>query len=892
MAWYHRISALFRRERLTGDIDRELSFHMDERVDELTASGMDIAEARRMARRQFGNPVVQRERTLDVDLAVCLESLAKDVRHALRSMRLNKAFTTTAVLCLGLGIGANTAIFTLLNTLLLNPLPIDDSSGLAAVLAVDTRRRASGGDLLEISYRNLQYVRAGNEVFTDLAGYTSTGGLSMWRRGSSETVRAELVTGNYFDVLGIRPFQGRWFLPEEDRTPGGGAVVVLGYGVWQQRFGADPSIIGTEIRLRNTMFTVVGVAPEGFKGVNSFLGPDLWIPTSMARQMLTGQNRNVLDDRSLAAFRGVGRLKAGVTLEKADANARVIADALAQSFPEANTDRGIAVRPLSDVTLFGMRDYITAAGSVLMGIVGLVLLIACSNVANLLLARASARRHEIAVRQALGAGRARLMAQLLTESVAVSLLGGLVGLVIAVLVRDLLWSMRPAEVANNFVMPKMDATVFLFAAAISVAAGLIFGIVPALQLSRGNAVGALKEDSRTAGRSRRRIRTGQVLVVGQVALSLICLVTAGLFLRSIQQAYAINPGFDTEHLAFMTVNPGDAGFTPSRSNQFLRDARSRVANLPGISSASLATNMPLWGRASRPIIIEGAEQRDRSSGTITLVNTIDVDYFRTMDIDILSGRDLTENDNEESVPLAIINEAMAERHWPNQNAIGRRFRFVGETEFRQVAGIVRTVKIVTLSEAPQPCIYLPVRQNPVSAMMLYVRTPGDPAAVVETVRREIAQMNSNVPVSAGLTGRQLIENSLWMVRLGVGLLGAFGLLALVLASVGLYGVTAYSVSRRRREIGIRMALGSDRAAVVGLVLRQGMTMVVLGAAFGIAGALVLARAFASLLVGVSPMDPISLGASAGTLLLVAALACYLPASRASRMDPVGALREA
>jgi putative ABC transport system permease protein len=818
-----------------------------------------------------------------------------DFRYTLRTLRKSPAFTLTAILSLALGIGANTTIFTVVNGVFLNPLPIEKASELISVHTLDSTPGTRSSNLLPMSYLNLKDLRDKNQVFTDLAGFSSpmAFGLSKGPAAVPERAFGELVTGNYFDVLGIRPALGRFFLPEEDSTPGTHPVVVLGNGIWQFRFGGDPNLVGQNLRVNSIVFTVVGIAPPGFKGVNAVFGPDLWIPTMMADQVFPSESRSMLRDRSNLTLRAAGRLKPGITRAKAEANLKTIASALEREYPESNQGRGVVLRPIADAAFTpGTREPAMFGGAVLMAIVGLVLLIACSNVANLLMARAAGRQQEVAVRLALGASRGRLIRQLLTESVVLALASGVAGIAIAREGIVMLNSFRPPEVARNLAEAQLDPAVFVFALLISVATGLIFGIVPALESTRPDISETLKQETRSAGRSRRRISFGNTLLAGQVAFSLVALITAGLCLRSIQHAYTIDPGFETRKLGLIIVNPSQAGYNQSRSEQFYREARERTSSVPGIVSMSWASNLPFWARPSRSIVIEGQEQREKANPVMTVVNTVDLNYFATLGIGLTEGRDFTGFDRAGTLPVAIVNETMAARFWPNQNPIGKRFQFSGDTFFRQVVGVVKTANYQSLGEPPQICVYVPLRQNFAGWMVLYARTEADPSTVLSALQRELRGIDPQVPIEDVRTAHKVIDQALWGAKLGVGLLSIFGFLALGLASIGLYGMMAYSVSRRKREIGLRMALGAEESRVLSLILRQGMQLVSIGVAIGIAASLLVGRALSTLLFGVSPLDPVSLGTASLVLILVALAACYLPARRASRVDPLVALRDA
>jgi predicted permease len=521
-----------------------------------------------------------------------------------------------------------------------------------------------------------------------------------------------------------------------------------------------------------------------------------------------------------------------------------------------------------------------------------VLLIACSNAANLLLARAATRRQEIAVRLALGASRSRLLRQLCAESTLLGLLSGVIGLGIAYQGCELLWSFRPAGVENNFVDPKLDINVLVFALFVSLMTGLLFGIAPALQSSRADVVEALKEETRTAGRSRQNVRFRNCLLVGQVALTLICLTTAALLLRSIQRAYAIDPGFQTDRLMIALTNPGQAGYDQPRTEQYYRDARSRVSQIPGVTSVSWASNLPMFERLSRAISIEGQAPRRQQESIRVLVNTVDLDYFATLDVPIIQGRDFMDADLPETVPVAIVNDTMARRHFPNQTPLGKRFRFEGDAVAREIVGLVKTANYTSLGEEPQACIFLPLRQNFSDSMVLYVETHGDPAPMLPVVQRELRTIDPQLDVSDVRTGGKIIDQALFMARIGVGLLTVLGLLALGLACVGLYGIVAYLVSQRQHEIGLRVALGATQISILRLVLGQGMKLVAVGIALGIIGSALAGRGLAILLYGLSPTDPVSILGASFVLATVALLACYLPARRASRLNPLVALREA
>jgi putative ABC transport system permease protein len=818
-----------------------------------------------------------------------MESVWQDLRYGLRSLIRAPIFAASAVLSLGLGVGANTTIFTLLNALFLKPLPVERPTELVAVSTLDTKNTTQFGNTLPLSYPNLVDLRQSRRTLSGLAGYSAPVGLAMSTGGEPEPVFAQLVSGNYFDVLGLRPAAGRFFVPEEDRAPGTHPVVVVNHRFWQRRFGGRADIVGRTIRLNAIDFTIVGVAPSEFMGVTVLFGPDLWLPAMMTPLVVPHESAGWLTDRFALSFSGVARLAPGTTIAQARAQLSTLAQALERTYPNENTGRGVSVLPLTEATIFsGMRQGLLLGGVVLMAVVGLVLLIACSNVANLLLARASNRRQEMAIRLALGARRGRIIRQLLTESALLAMAGGALGFLFGIWGRDLLWSYRPMP--NNFVELTLDSSVVAFGIAISVLTGVVFGIAPALHASRSS-VGDTLKDSRASGRSG-GAALRNALVVGQMALSLVALAAAALFLRSIQQAYAIDPGFDASKVAVVSVSAQQARYDQTRTERLYRDVRERLSTVRGIESVSWAANAPLWAKLYRHISIEGRPQSDGTNSVLMLINTIDVGYFRTLGVALRRGREFGPEDRADSRAVAIVNDTMASKYWPGQEAVGRHVQLDGETVAREVVGVVNTTKYQTLGEAPQPCVFVPLSQRYSDAMVLYVRTVADPDLMLATVQREVRALAPDVPLTMASSVQSLLRQSLWMVKFGVGLLAAFGMLALGLASVGIYGVIAYSVAQRTREMGLRIALGADASAVRRLVFRQAMTLVAAGLVVGLAGALLIGRAMTSLLYGVSGADAVSLTSASLVLLLVAAVASYLPARRAARIDPVISLREA
>jgi predicted permease len=814
-------------------------------------------------------------------------TVVSDLRYSVRALLKQPGFALVAVASLALGIGANTTIFSLLNAVFLNPLPVERASELAAVYTIDANNEALG--LSGMSFPNYEDFRDQNESFSGLAAWGFPLPTAMMLDEEPEQVLTELVSGNYFEVLGVRPALGRFLAAEDDVNEGGHPVAVMSYALWSRRFGRDPSVLDTPITLNGVSYDILGVAPEGFKGVNSLFSSDLWVPMAMFRQVLPAQFHEWFDNRRALFLNVGGRLSDGVSLSQAQANMRTVASALESEYPEPNKGRSVELRPITEATIFpGVRNALLQGGIVLMTIVGLVLLIACFNVANLLLARASARRKEVAVRLSLGAGRLRLARQLLTESVLLAVVGGAAGMLVARWGLELIWSLRPAVVGQNMVQPALDAQVLLFALVLSLATGVLFGLAPALQSSRAGVVDALKEETRTAGRAGGRMQLRNLLVVGQVALSIVSLVAAGLFLRSLGSAHAIDPGFDTERLAVMTVNVGQAGHSRPQGEQFYDRVLEELGSDPTVRSVAWASNLPMFGGFQRSVFVEGRDAEDEV-GVLVMTNNVDPGYFETVGTALLRGRDFTSADREGSRHVAIVNEKMAEDFWPGTEAVGKRFRFYGDGFFTEIVGIVETAKYTTLGEPPTAAAFLARRQGYADVMVLHVGARNDPTTALAAAQRIVREIDGRVPTTTVFTIGEVIDQSLWPARLGATLLGVFGMMALVLASVGLYGVMAYQVNQRNQEIGLRMALGAASGDVLGMILKQSMTLVGIGTLIGLGAAFAVSYLIQAILYG-SAQDPLTFVGVPLALVGVALVASLLPALRASRVDPLVALR--
>lgn len=901
-----RLRALGLAPAAESELTEELAQHLEDQYRELRSGGASEAEAYQSAAAELDDmyPLESKleasERLPKHDAVPAgdarrgnwLGGLWRDTRYAVRTMRRSPLFVLFVVLTLALGIGANTTVFTLINTLILNPLPVRDAGSLAAVAGAEVKSASKAGAILPLSYADLKDYQSRNHVFSAFTGYCAPQVLTWSTSGVTDRLFGELVTADYFAVLGLTPAHGRFFFPEEDGTPGAHAVAVMNYATWQTRFGGAEDVIGRTLRINGIDFTVVGVAPPNFIGVNAIFGPDLWMPAAMAERLLPGEMQNALSERSKALFTGVGRLKPGVGLAQAQANLETIASALAREYPKSDEGRTVTAEPIRNAVFGSTSSSSTPfvfAGAALLIVVGIVLLIACSNVANLLLARAAARQQEMAVRLAMGASRRRLVRQLLTESVLLGLLSGAVGVFLGYAGLQFLFGRLPT--AANFVSPKLDTTVLLFALGVSLATGFVFGTIPALKATRTGVAEALKEEARTTGRSRKRVTLANALLVGQVAFSFLLLVTAALFLRSIARAYQMDPGFQTEHLVVMLTSPGQAGYGKPQAKAFYDDVRERVARIPGVQSVSWASNLPLWSRARNGLQVEGRQTRSQAEQIRTIVNIVDRDYFETAGVAMERGREFTSVDQEGSLPVAIVNEKLARDYWPGGEALGKRIQLPGEKQMRQIVGISRTANYTNWGETPQLCVYVPLEQSYSDAMTLYVRSKGSPQEMMKPVQAAVRAAGPQIYARDVRSGREIVDGGLFQARMGVGMMSVFGLLALGLASIGLYGLLAYSVNQRRREIGLRMALGASQSSVLRLILREGMSLVLTGVAIGFVAALVVGRLLARMLYGVGTSDPASMAAAVLMLSAVGLLACYLPARWASRVDPLVALRE-
>ncbi len=815
----------------------------------------------------------------------------KDLRYAFRTLLKSPGFTLIAMLALGLGIGANTAIFSVFNGVLWRPLPVKDPQQLV-VLASKT---PSFDFPLNVSYPDFQDYRQLKTVFSDLIAYTPSP-VNFGSEGRPERAWTEMVSGNYFSMLGIEAVRGRTFAADEGWVPGKDPLVVLSYKFWQKRFGGDPTIIGQTVQVNNHAFTVIGVAPENFRGAYYFLEPDFYIPlTTMG--LLDPNQEDDLNKRGASYLRVLGRIQPGVTPAQAMAAAEPLDRRLAQEFPDAHRGMTLLVMPeLKARPEPGLvAGFMSTAALVFMLLVGLVLLIACANVANLILARANGRRKEFATRTALGATRGRMIRQMLTETVLLSAFGGILGLIFARWAALALMSVRiPSDVPLRLFDLRMDWRIFAFTFLAALVTGMVAGLIPSLQASRTDLADTLKAGGRSGGASTGHHRFRNALVVAQVAVSLLLLACAGFFIRSLQNSAHVDMGFRVDHTLLMSMNVGLQGYKEERGQQFFKQLTERVRSLPGVRDAAIAAYIPMGDENSLDNIYpEGQPTDDKSKTESTFDDSVQPGYFRTAGTPVIEGREFTEGDNATAPHVAIINETFAKEIWPGQDPIGKVFRIKKDGPPVQVVGLTRTGKYLFLYEKPQLYAYFPMAQSYNSGVNLFVHTQDDPQRLVTAVREQISQLDAGLPVFNVTTMDVQVQygKALFPARLGVMFVGTFGVLGLVLASVGVYGVVSYSVSQRTQEIGIRTALGAQRSNVLGMILKQGMAMSLIGTAVGIVLSFLLFRGLGSMLYGVKSTDFLTLGTVSALLLLVAFVASYVPALRATRVDPVVALRE-
>ncbi|MFI5179010.1 MAG: ABC transporter permease [Vicinamibacterales bacterium] len=828
-----------------------------------------------------------------------LESLLSDIRFALRWLVKSPGFTLVAVASLAVGIGFNTALFTIVDALLFKPLPVSRPDELVDVFTSDSTGQAAFGTT---SYPDFLDLASGSDVFQDLVGYSPMFG-ALGADTASRLAMGEIVTGNYFRALGVPAFMGRTILPDDDRKDAS-RVVVVSHRYWTRDLASAGDAVGRRLHIRGNPYTIVGVAPRSFTGMVPVLSPDLWVPVSSSLDVEpvglhdvvpspTGTNR--LERRGDRWLFIRGRLKTGATIDRARANLELVMSRVSAANPATNKDRRIALKATSDVHFHPSADpQILPIAQILMAVVGLVLLVACANVASMLLARASARQKEIGIRLAIGASRGRLIRQLVTESVVLAMVGAAAGVLLAWWVTSIVGSLNLPTPIPLVLNVRFDGRVLAFTLLATSLAALLTGVVPALQASKPNLTADLRGE-RVGGTAGRHWTLRNVLVAGQMAVTAVLLVVAALLTRSLMAAQRTNLGFPMNRIALVSIDASQLRYDRDRTQQFFDETLERIRAIPGVEAAALSTRPVFSVNANRwEIWIPGLHQPGAHGVTVEVTN-VSPDYFSAMSVPIVSGRAFTDDDRPETPRVAIINETMARRFWPAQDPIGQTFRSRNsEGPVFQIVGVSADHKVTTVSEPPTPFLHVARRQQPNAYNAVIARTRGDASALLRDMRREIHAIAPNLAFIENQTMEGEVGLTLFPVRASAWLVAGVGLIAMLLAAIGLYGVIAYSVARRTREIGIRMALGARQTTVVGLVMRQGLGVAIAGLAAGcaIAAALavVAAQQIARTLYGVGAGDPASWLGAVGVILLVSALANLVPAWRAARVHPSEALR--
>jgi macrolide transport system ATP-binding/permease protein len=880
----HRLAALFRGRLLENDLDEELRSHLEMAVELNLGKGMNPEEARREALCSFGGVEQTKELYRDQRGLSILETTLQDLRFGLRMFRRSPGFSILAILCLTVGIGANAAVFSWVEGILFRPYPLVAHQERLLALTGTALGEAGPTSLSWPDFTDLQRSCTLFDSFfvSKIMGTT----LSIGER--AEVTTGSIVSANYFDAIGVHPILGRGFEPGEDSGRNAHPVTVISYQLWQQRFKGDRQIIGKTQRLNGVLHTIVGVAPEGFYGTFVGWAMQFWVPASMEENFEAGGFK--LEDRGARWIEAYARLKPGVTRQQAQQEISAVARRLEGNYPETNRGRSIKVWPLWQ-TPFNNAGALLPTLEIMFAVVVFVLLIACANVGNLLLVRSFARRHEMTVRMAIGAGRGRLLKQLFTEGLILSAFGTAGGVLVAHWCRHALALLLPARggVAMHLA-GEIDWRVLVSSAGACLFATLLLGLVPAMQTGKVDLAGALKADSSgvVGSRGRAWIRSG--LVVMQVSLSFVLLVGAGLLLQSLRKIRNTSPGFSTHDVLSTAVNLVPAGYDVPRAQSFQDELLQRAKALPGVESAAFARMTPLsYGSfSSSRIQVDGYQPPPDEQPSVEY-NEVGPEYFMTIGIPLMSGREFTQADDEKAALVAIVNETMAGRYWRGKNPIGERLQVKGR--WMQVVGVAKDSKYRSVRETPEPFFYVPLRQNFSRGAGLYMRTPLSPEKIAAALTREVHALDPGLALYEVITLHEQVDRSTSSQQVAVTLVGILGGLALLLAAIGLYGVMAYAVSQSTRELGLRMALGAGATNVLRLVLSRGLALTAVGVVLGAAAAIGLTRLLGNLLYNVSPRDPLAFGSAFVIMTIAALAACFLPAWRATRTDPARALRD-
>ena len=809
-----------------------------------------------------------------------MNTLLQDFRYGLRVLLKAPGFSAIAILTLALGIGANSTIFSWINSTVLNPIP-----GVANTAVLAELTAGKEGDPSPISYPDYVDLRDHNRSLANLMAF------SLWQmdltgNAKPQRVWGEFASANYFDTLGVRPFRGRTFLPAEGTKPGGAPVVVLSYELWQTHFGGDRSIIDKTIQINKRPYSVIGVAPPLFQGTQTGVRADLWLPVVMAQQF--ARDQDLLRDRKADWLMSIARMKPGLTREQAQADLSNLYAQIAKEYPDAH--RGTSVATLYPLwrAPWGANYYLRTILFLLMAISGVVLLLACANVANLLLVRSVSRRREMAIRLSIGATRWRLVRQLLAESLILATCGGGIAMLLTLWTSGMFGDFIPPSTIPVYMNYHADSAVLFATMAISLLTGVFFGILPALRSSSLQPVTVLKEESGSASGGRRKARLSSVLVVAQIAMSLLLLICAGLFIRSFRLEQNFNPGFNPQGVLLESYDLRAVGYSKNSGMEFHRQLLAKLDAIPGVKSAALAGWIPMSMTVSEVTVdAEGYVPQLHESMKMD-VTDVSPQYLRTMQISLIAGREFTAGDTEKSQLVAMVNKEFVRRYWPSQDAIGKRVRQDGK--WYTVVGVTSNFDNDHLGQKPKPFVYFPLFQDYTPLVAIHLRVSGNPLAYVSAAENAVHSLDADLPLSDVATLQSRIELNTTTQRIGGIFVGGFGILALILAAVGVYGVLAYTTRQRTHELGIRMALGAEPRGIFAMVLRQGAMLAFVGVVIGLAASFVLTRALTNELFGVSPTDPLTYAGVAILLLAVALLACYIPARRAMRTDPMVALR--
>ncbi|MFZ0414063.1 MAG: ABC transporter permease [Candidatus Acidiferrales bacterium] len=879
MRWLTR---LFRNGKQDAQLDSELRFHVEQQIADNIAAGMSPAEARRRALAQFGGVEHIREDCREARGMHFIDTLLQDIRFALRMLRRSPGFSVLAVLCLTLGIGANAAVFSWIEGLLLRPFP--EVTHQERMLALSGTSRSDPGDT-DISWPDFMDLQRNCKLFDSFIA-DKIMGAALSIGGRADRARGSIVSANYFDALGIHPILGRGFEPGEDVGRNAHPVAVISYQMWQDAFKGDPEIIGKTQRFNNVQHTIIGVAPRGFYGTFVGWAIQFWVPASMV-QVFEGGN-NPLDDRGDRWIEGFAKLKPGVTREQAQAEISSVADRLAATYPEIDRGRGVNLLPLW-LTPFNKANELRSTLEIMLAVVIFVLLIVCANVGNLLLVRFFARRHEMIVRLALGAARGRLVRQLLTEGLILSALGAVGGLLVAHWCRHVLVLFFPRTGTVPYLPGEIDWRVLAMSIGVCVLSTVLFGLVPAAMASKIDLAAALKSEmgGLVRGQGRSWLRSGLVLV--QVSLSFVLLAGAALFLQSLQKMRNTSPGFSTRDVQVTQIDLFGSGYDAQRAENFQKQLIERLESLPGIDSAAFAGFVPLGliPPSSAPIAVDGYVPPPNEQPVVDYTQ-VSPGYLSATGISLVSGREFTVADNKTAALVAIVNQPMVDQFWHGRDPIGQRIQVAGR--WMRVVGVAKVSKYEYISESPRPFFFVPLLQNPSARATLNVRTHLPLQVMAPLLAREISALDPALAHYAVITMQEQLDRSTSSQKAAVGLLTVLGGLALLLATVGLYGVVSYAVSQSKRELGLRMALGADSANLLWLVMSRGLALTTGGVVLGAAASFALARFAAGLLYQVGPHDPLAFGSAFVVMILASMAACFFPAWRASQSDPMVALR--